>query len=196
MTYREPDKEINVHDIYKPYVGEACQIARKMTCPYALMILNCHGDFNIATLTRTGSCMGARTVYTVGRRKFDRRPLVGCNNYTNLIRLDQLDPDPVTWFKTNNMFPIFIEQGGEDLAKFNYRVLWTGDTSVIPCLVVGSECDGIAKEFMSLFPDSFRLTIAQPGVIRSLNVCNAGAMAIEHLYNSYRNYVTDKYGLM
>lgn len=202
MPFLEPDKEINVHDAYKDI--DIVKISSLMTCPYSLMILNCHGDFNIATLTRTGSCLGASTVYTVGRRKFDRRPLVGCHNYTNVVRLSDLDGDPVKWFSAapadaslktyKKMFPVFIEQGGMDLSEFKFSSMFNRDRGE-PCLVVGSECDGIGEDIMSLFPDSPRLSIGQPGVIRSLNVCNAGAMAMERMYYSYRSHVIDKYGL-
>jgi tRNA G18 (ribose-2'-O)-methylase SpoU len=192
--YREPDKKLNVHDFYKSHDNEVIKkIAVGLTNPYAIMIYNCHGDFNTATLARTGSCMGAATIYTVGRRKFDRRPLVGSHNYTVLNRLDDLDPDPVTWFDVHGMYPVFIEQDGDDLDKFDFRSLW--NKPKIPCLVVGSECDGIPESFISMFPGSPRLSIVQPGVIRSLNVCNAGAMVMDRLYYSYKSHIMDKYGL-
>jgi tRNA G18 (ribose-2'-O)-methylase SpoU len=188
-------KAINVHNIYKT-LGftdkKLRELSLKMTNPYSLMIYNCHGDFNIGALCRTASCFSAKKIFTVGRRKFDRRTLVGAHHYTPVIRLDSIE-DPVTWFDDQEMYPVFIEQGGTDISDFNFTNLWN---EFSPCLVVGSECDGVPEVFMELFPDSPRISIAQSGLIRSLNVATAGAVALEHIYYAHRNNVIDKYGLI
>lgn len=189
-------KLINVHERYKDQRLPVPEIAHRLVLPYCLMIYNCHGDFNIGTLVRTGNCLAVNTVFTVGRRKFDGRTLVGCRNYTKLVRLDKLDPDPVSWFRDQNMFPVFIEQGGSDIAECDFRQLWDRTEGRTPCLVVGSECDGLPESFITSFPDSPRLSIGQPGVIRSLNVACAGSMAMERIYYAWRRQVIDRYGLI
>lgn len=187
-------KLINIHDSYKSMSISARNVAKKLKLPYCLMIHNCHGDFNIGSLSRTGSCLSAKTVYTVGRRKFDRRTLVGSQNYTELVRIDEI-PNPVKWFRDHELFPVFIEQGGTDIGDYDFREFWKRSDTLIPCLVVGSECDGLSDDFIALFPDSPRLSIGQPGVIRSLNVACAGSIAMERIYYAWRRQVIDNYGL-
>ena len=188
-------KDINVHNIYKT-LGLSDENLRKlsvkMTNPYSLMIYNCHGDFNIGALCRTASCFSAKKIFTVGRRKFDRRTLVGAHHYTPVIRLDCIF-DPVNWFVDQKMYPVFIEQGGVDINDFKFTNLWN---DLSPCLVVGSECDGVPEDFIALFPDSPRISIAQSGLIRSLNVATAGAIALENIYYAHRDNVIGKYGLI
>jgi tRNA G18 (ribose-2'-O)-methylase SpoU len=189
----------NEHDILKKHSLDTVKsISMKLTAPYALMLFNCHGDFNTAVAVRTATCFSAQAVYTVGRRKFDRRPMVGAQNYIHLERLGEI-PDPRAFFAEKNMFPVFIEQGGVDIDKFDFRTLGRSGSDrpdgPIPCLIVGNECDGLPEEFMALFPDSPRLSICQPGPIRSFNVATACAMALHRMYNSYKTDVMDRYGL-
>ena len=184
-------KEINVHNIYK-YYSDLPSISRKMNNPYSLMLYNCHGDFNIGSLCRTASCVSARAIYTVGRRKFDHRTLVGAHHYTDIDRLDVLQ-DPINWFSEKKMYPVFIEQGGVDISIYNFSTLWHKDLE--PCLVLGSECEGIPEKFMKLFPDSPRISITQTGLIRSLNVASAGAIALERIFYSHSKNVKDRYCL-
>jgi tRNA G18 (ribose-2'-O)-methylase SpoU len=193
---QHPEPPLNIHSLYKEPLPLSMLdiIARCSKLPYSLLIYNCHGDFNIGTLIRTANCLGASKVWTVGRRKFDRRTLVGCQNYTDLERLDEI-PDLVSWFQERNMYPIFIEQNGYDMDTFNFGQLWEAQ-ALQPCLVVGSECDGIPESFMAAFPNSPRLTIGQPGLIRSLNVGCAGSIAMEHMYGSWKKNVVDRYGLI
>lgn len=193
-------KLINIHDAYKGQRLSIADVSKTLRLPYCLMIHNCHGDFNIGALSRAGCCLGIQAVYTVGRRKFDRRTLVGSQNYMNLVRMDKLDPDPVTWFQERKLFPVFIEQGGADIGECDFRQFWERKNDhgmdLVPCLVVGSECDGLPEDFISSFPHSPRLSIGQPGVIRSLNVACAGSMAMERIYYAWRKRVIDRYGLL
>ena len=173
-----------------------------MTMPYSIMLYNCCGDFNIGVLARTSSCFSARRIFTVGRRKFDGRTLVGAHNYTQIEKYDKID-DMKAFFHARRMFPVFIEQGGIDIDTFDFTNLYRrpivisdddiGDLE--PCLVVGSECDGVPQSIMDMFPGSPRLSIAQPGIIRSLNVSSAGSMALYKMYYAHKKVVCDKYDL-
>lgn len=186
---------VNVHDMYKDRdIDSLMRISKALTMPYSIMLYNCCGDFNIGVLARTGTCLATHRVFTVGRRKFDRRTLVGANNYTQLEKYDEIT-DLNAFFSERKMFPVFIEQGGVDIDTYKFEELYS-DPSREPCLVVGSECDGIPQKIMDAFPDSPRLSISQPGVIRSLNVSSAGSMALHRMYCAQKRLVSDRYGLI
>jgi tRNA G18 (ribose-2'-O)-methylase SpoU len=62
-----------------------------------------------------------------------------------------------------------LEQGGADLRKFDFR-----NTPRPPCLVFGNEGYGLPDSFIG---NDQRISIAQRGVARSLNVSAAAAIA-------------------
>ena len=201
MTYRCPESKLNVLDVYTASGlsdEQITEVARAFHMPYSLMIYNCHGDFNTSILCRTASCFSAKHIFTVGRRKFDRRPLVGSHNYTHLTRIDEI-PDRVAFFLEHNMYPVFIEQGGISLSEYRIGTYQpkhpeTG-CALDPCLVVGSECDGLPQDFLDEFPESPILTIPQSGPIRSLNVSTAGAIVLCNIYHQNLKNTMDRYGL-
>ena len=77
----------NVHDNLKNLsVPELRKICDSDRLPFAMCLLNVTGDMNCGSLIRTACLFGAEKVSVVGRRKFDRRGLVGSNNYILAIR--------------------------------------------------------------------------------------------------------------
>ena len=157
------------------------------------MIYNCHGDLNIGMMIRTAACLGARKVYLIGRRKYDARSVVGSDKYIEVIKHNEIK-DLKKFFFEEDMEPIFVEQGGIDINCFNFKSVYNFNRK--PCLVLGSECDGIPEDFMKLFPDSVRLSIGQIGVIRSMNVATVCSIILEKFSAVNRKSVVDKYGLI
>lgn len=59
--------------------------------PYAVLMENFAGDFNIGTVIRSANAFNARAVYYLGRKHYDRRGTVGTHNYTDVIHLKTRD---------------------------------------------------------------------------------------------------------
>jgi tRNA G18 (ribose-2'-O)-methylase SpoU len=181
------DNGLNVLDHYKDKsVPELQQIQDESTLPYSVLLFNLLGDLNIGSMTRTACVSGAKKVYIFGRRKFDNRGLVGCNNYINIEKVngfkgDTLEFDTVALLQLlddNKLIPIYAEHGGEVIGRFNWvdRVAPIFDMGYTPCIVMGNENNGYPPEVIEVFKTiehSFCVTIPQRGVMRSFNVGHA-----------------------
>lgn len=173
---------LNIADVFHEHTKsrDPKDIASKLQLPYSLMIHNCHGDFNIGTLCRTASCLSVKEIFVVGRRRFDGRTRVGCQNYTTIHRWEDI---PTTFFEDRGLEPVFLEQGGKDLYESTYELGKLEN----PCFVVGSESYGIPEELMARYPKALRLTIPQSGMTRSLNVAASGSILLSFYYSVLRS---------
>lgn len=182
----ESNSSYNVHDHLKHLdVGELVSISQDDRLPWHTMCLNVTGDLNVGTMIRTSHCMGASSVLIFGRQKIDNRSLVGSANYIRVekIRTDTASMDPVEFvdaLASRNMVPVFVESHGLSLPSVDWKLRIAEMTrrKAQPCLVMGNETGGIPQDLLDterLFPNSFRVSIPQRGVIRSLNVAVAHA---------------------
>lgn len=180
----------NIHDELKGLsLAEIQAIQKKYTLPYAVCALNLTGDLNIGMMARTACLHGAREFIIFGRRKYDKRSTVGAQNYMPITRVDgftdgttDFDVDKFDALMTEKeYYPIAIEQGGHDIDMLN-----AGDWAELigcdaldppyPCLVFGNENEGIPESIIN--ECACTLTLSQRGVLRSLNVSAAAAIAI------------------
>lgn len=184
----------NVKDEYKTKtVEELREICSNVSIPFRVCALSVEGDLNIGMMARTASLLGAEKFYIFGRRKFDRRSLVGAQNYLPIERIDGLDENgkmsldkfiEFVWGERLN--PVFIEQGGEDIRKANFdQIMRTAAVeSRKMCLVFGNEATGIPTQF-SLTYESPMFTIPQVGVLRSYNVAAAASMVMWEVFRQW-----------
>ncbi len=187
----------NVHKRYDaltvPELQKVCENDRNQ---FAVCALSVTGDLNVGSMIRTASLYGAEKFFIFGRRKYDRRGVVGANNYIDveaiegLVKSDdgELQGFDDTWFWANMIAspytPIFIEQGGHVLGTFDWNELWKDwPPTHKPCLVFGNENRGIPDNIMNLdmYPRSSIVTIPQRGVIRSHNVSVASGIVMHDM---------------
>ena len=175
----------NVHDFLKDKsVDEINQWCDPMRKDFHVCLLSITGDLNIGMIIRTAHNFGASSIVTIGRRTYDKRSTVGSHNYIPIHRIsgfyaDRNEIDPEVFRKTMNdlnLFPIFVETGGEELGSFSWKNKVKGN----PCFVLGPEGDGICDEILSMKDDfnSFIVSIPQYGAIRSFNVSAAAAIVM------------------
>ncbi len=164
----------NVHDYLQHMtVDELQTVQRKETLPFAVAACNLNGDLNLSNILRSSVVFGAEKIFVIGKRRFDRRGCVGAQNYINLVHIE--DEQEALELMVQNYIPVMIEQGGEDIATINFYG-WRKP----PCLIFGSESDGLPKAYMDHAAKNYSpvYSIAQIGIIRSLNVASAAAIAI------------------
>lgn len=180
----------NVHDELKGLpLAEIQAVQEKYTLPYAVCALNLTGDLNVGMMARTACLHGAREFIIFGRRKYDKRSTVGAQNYMPITRVDGFE-DGTNDFSAakfdalmteKEYYPIAIEQGGHPIDLMNMGD-WTdliGCEALdppYPCLVFGNENEGIPQDILD--ECAITLTLTQRGVLRSLNVSAAAAIAI------------------
>lgn len=177
----------NVHDKYKTLtVEELRDVCKNESLPFRVCALSVEGDLNTGMICRTASILGVEKIYIFGRRKFDRRSLVGAQNYLPIERVSGLDENGVLSLKMfkelverDNLLPILVEQGGVDIRKITEVI-----SNKVPCLVFGNEASGIPKEFID--EGYICISIPQRGVLRSLNVAACGAIIIWEFAKFYR----------
>lgn len=204
VNYKEEIKKdmresgFNVHKRYDGLsVPELQDICKKDQNPFAVCALSVTGDLNIGSMIRTASLYGAEKFLVFGRRKFDRRGVVGASNYIEIETVNGLITDSgelsfdcnLFWatMSSNGYTPIFVEQGGEILGKFNWNSFLKKIGTFKPCLVFGNENRGIPDNILTnqeQYHGAFTVSIPQCGVIRSHNVSVASGIVMHDLCQS------------
>lgn len=180
----------NVQDCYKGLPLEVLQEKQKeLSLPFSLCVVNVNGDLNVGNIIRTGCVFGAEKIFVFGKRRYDKRSCVGSYNYVTVECIEaDLNSDEnqngngngngngnEILFSTLEKYsyePVFIEQGGSFLHETNLSSFSR------PCFIFGNEGKGFSDEFIG---DKPRISIAQRGILRSLNVANTAAI-ICHSY--------------
>lgn len=84
--------QYNVADHFKDKdVEEIKQHLKETAFPYAVLMENWISDFNFSSLVRNANAFNCQAVYYIGDKKVDRRGMVGCMNYTDVIFLSTID---------------------------------------------------------------------------------------------------------
>lgn len=185
--HEEYDNGLNVHSHLKDRTIPQLQAMQQSdTLPFQVMFFNLMGDMNIGSMTRTACVSGASKVWVFGRRKFDRRGLVGCNNYIQIEQVNgfvgetvEFDDDKLyNLLYDECLVPIYAEHGGETLGKFEWvdKLNPIMRSHLTPLIVMGNENSGYPDHIIDVFKrieHSFCVTIPQRGVMRSFNVGHA-----------------------
>jgi len=175
----------NVHDHLKHLsVQELQEVSRQDRLPWHSCFINVTGDLNVGTMIRTSHCLGAASVTIFGRRRFDRRGLVGSANYIQVDQVegmqDELAVDRTAFYNMvheRRWIPVFVETGGYPLSQINWHRVKEDAVRLgyEICLVMGNETGGIPNNILQ-DPFGTVVSIPQRGVIRSMNVSTAHAV--------------------
>lgn len=144
---------------------------QKTAFPYAVLMENFLGDFNIGTVIRNANAFNAKEVFYLGNKHYDRRGTVGTHHYTNVNHL--LSTESLRLLKERYTF-VGVENsvaGAMPVAEFK----WPNNT----LLIIGEEGVGITPETMALC-DHF-VYIPQFGSVRSLNAGVASGIVMNDL---------------
>lgn len=191
IIHETASKHWNVADEYKVNtLDENVEVCRKDSLPISVGLINITGELNVGMMIRSACLFGAETIYTFGRKKYDKRSTVGAQNYSTLVQYKYDDPmtaggsiltDLIDLSKKHTI--ILCEGGGDELGSFN----WSYRYIPSPLFIFGSESFGIPEEITNHFYNNI-VSIPQRGVLRSFNV-SAAMNIIVWDYMKDMNYV-------
>jgi len=143
--------------------------------PYAVLMENFTGDFNIGTVIRSANAFNARAVYYLGNKHYDRRGCVGTHHYTDVIHLKTRDnllqlKEQYEFVALENTVPSAVA-----LVDAKY--------SRPPLFILGEEGVGITEETLQLCEKC--VYIPQYGSVRSLNAAVAGSIIMNDFVAKY-----------
>lgn len=165
-----PERYINwMHNVVDEYKGKSVEeikedLARK-AFPFAVLIENWQGDFNVAQCVRNANAFGARAVYYLGgKKRYDRRAAVGTYKYTDVIHLPSIE-DLKKLKETYTLIGIDNIPGSVPIEDYEYK------DNVL--FIFGEEGCGLTPETIALCDQL--ISIKQRGSVRSLNAgCASG----------------------
>jgi len=145
--------------------------------PYAVGMENLLGDFNLSSVIRSANAFGAKEVYYIGNKHYDRRGTVGTHHYTNVIHLKKHE-QLLELKKKYEIVGVENTVTGAislDRIEYNKPVLF----------LLGEEGVGLTQEAIDIC-DRF-VYIQQYGSVRSLNAAVAGSIIMNDFVAKYVN---------
>ena len=147
--------------------------------PYAVLMENFQGDFNLSSVIRSANAFNGREVFFLGNKQWDRRGTVGTHHYTDVKRLKIREEllklkEIYTLVALENTVPSSVSLGDFE---------WPSN----PLLILGEEGVGITAETLALC-DHY-VFIPQFGSVRSLNAAVAGSIAMNDFVTKYNRKV-------
>jgi tRNA G18 (ribose-2'-O)-methylase SpoU len=143
--------------------------------PYAVLMENFQGDFNLSSVIRSTNAFNGREVFFLGNKQWDRRGTVGTHHYTDVKRLKTREEllklkEIYTLVALENTVP-------SSVAMADYE--WPDNALIL----LGEEGVGITPETLALCDDF--IYIPQFGSVRSLNAAVAGSIAMNDFVTKY-----------
>jgi tRNA G18 (ribose-2'-O)-methylase SpoU len=178
VTENQLKSEMNNWNVRDDLKGLSVEEIRKKQprLGFAVGLVTIDGGLNIGSMIRTATIFGANKVFTIGpSKRYDKRSTVGAHNYIDIEHIE-CEPDDVEAIRkvilfTNYYVPICIEQTPDSMPIHSSAFRSVRN----PCFLFGSEGKGLPQ---SLIDPHLSAEIPQPGVMRSLNVSAAAAIAI------------------
>ncbi len=166
--------EANVIDAYKGLSVETIKQQNiEKSFPYAVLLNNFSGDFNISSAMRNANAFGAREVFYIGNRKYNRLRCVGVHKYMDIkyISMNEL----IDLKKRYTFVGVDNIPGAKEINDYVYPRA--------SMLIFGEECSGITTKILELCDDL--IYIKQFGSIRSINCAAASAVVMNDYVSKY-----------
>lgn len=156
---------------------EIRSLLKEKSLPFAVCFEHWIGDFNMGTGIRNANGFGAKEVFYIGDRKWDRRASVGVYNYTEV----QWIPTIEDFVKLKERYVIVgIDNVPGSRSIYNYR--WPANT----LMVFGEEGAGLTPEMQAHCEDI--VEIPMYGSVRSFNCGTASGIVMYDFCKKFQGY--------
>lgn len=160
--------QYNVADHLKDKTQEEIKQTLKETAhPFAVCMENWISDFNFSSLVRNANGFNAKEVFYIGDKKFDRRGMVGCHNYTDVNFLSSIE-DLISLKKKYTFIGVDNVSNSVSLTTYNWK-----PNSL---MIFGSEGTGLTPTILSFCDDI--VSIPMMGSVRSFNAAVASGIVM------------------
>lgn len=163
----------NVVDKYREWELDLIrEDLKKNSFPYAILMEQWQGDFNIGQCIRNGNAFGAKEVFYIGKKRYDRRGAVGTYLYTTVKHLENFDQ--LRQLKATYVF-VGVDniEGAVPVESFQ----WPEN----PLMIFGEEGYGLTPDVVQLCDAVVAIT--QYGSVRSLNAGTASGIIMFDFVN-------------
>jgi tRNA G18 (ribose-2'-O)-methylase SpoU len=143
--------------------------------PFAVLMENFQGDFNLSSVLRSCNAMNGREMFYLGRKQYDRRGTVGTHHYTDIINIPNRDE----LLKLKERYTFVALENSVPQAQPIYEFVWPKN----PLIIIGEEGVGITNETLAIC--DYFMYIPQYGSVRSMNAAVAGSIAMNHFVTEY-----------
>ena len=140
---------------------------RQPRLPLALAAINLSYNLNIGVLIRSAEAAGAREVIVVGHDAYHRLAAMGADRWVELTALPT--PAALVVYARERRYQLVVLQQAPGAERFD-----RADYPPSPCLVVGSEGQGVPPELCA--EADLLVEVPQRGEIDSINVASAAAV--------------------
>lgn len=144
--------------------------------PFAVVVENLIGDFNLGTVIRNANAFNAQQVYYVGNKRWDRRGAVGVHNYTDVIFLPSIE-GLISLQKQYTLVGIDNVPGSVSMSTY----VWKPNT----LLLFGEEGVGLTPGIQALCKDIVHIDMF--GSVRSLNCGTASGIIMNDFVTKIKN---------
>jgi len=165
----------NIRDEFKGWTEDLIkERLKKELFEYAVLFEHIIGDFNMGTGVRNANIFNAAEVFYYGKRKVDKRSMVGTYKYTDLRYLENFDE--VKKLKERYTFiGVDCVSGAIPMEPF----VWPKNS----LMLFGEEGKGLSPEALALCENV--VMIKMYGSCRSLNVGTASGIAMFDYCNKF-----------
>lgn len=181
-----PPVERNVIPKYKTWSDEKIKAdLQAKALPFSVAMMQLQGDFNIGTLVRNANAFGAREVFYVGNKKWDRRGAVGTYHYIDVKHFYTVDE--FLDYACQHYTLIALEgreQVKEIVPELYVHPIFSYTWPEEPvCMIFGEEGAGLGDDV--LYTCDQAVEIPQTGSVPSLNVGVASGIAMASYVAQY-----------
>lgn len=175
--------ERNVADRFKALPDEEIkETLVREAFPFAVCFEHWIGDFNMGSGIRNANAFGAKEVFYLGDKKWDRRSAVGVYNYTNVTWLPTMD-DLIKLQEKYVIVGVDNVPGSVSIRDYSWPFYDGGKETL---LVFGEEGTGLTPAMQSFCKDI--VEIPMHGSVRSLNCGVASGIVMYDFTEKFEQY--------